>query len=247
MRLTGLESNSSSSSPKGEVCSTSSNQEPSQNQSKSMGKLSIPSLSSPSSPTKNSPKTPQLQSINYYESYFDDSYVGDFSGDVPSDAQLDSDEVDQDWPNISEINSTSGVIEFAYDSFGPESIVFPNGSEDSTLPVETINGTVGEKVEDKPSEHDEQENSPGKLEVNDVCDDVLPNTANFVRNSTLTISQRKKLSPQINFSDIMNTSDDVTPSPAVNEDVGVNEFTTNDQNLNEHKISLHPDSSKIEG
>lgn len=230
MRLTSLESTSS----KGEISSTSSNLQDSssehQHQSiKSMGKLSIPSITSSitSSPTKNSPKTPQLQSINLYESYFDDSYIGDFTGEVPPDAQLDPEEAEhQDWPNVTEINSTSGVVEFAYDSFGPESIVFANGSEESTFPEETLNGKVtaeeneekrGEKneeekknVEQIPPQSDEdqsEENSPRKLDEKNV----LPTPSIFQR-TKLTASQRKKLSPQINFSDIMNTSDDVTPS-----------------------------------
>lgn len=229
MRLEQLESNNSS---KGEVSSTSSNQESSQkSHPKTMGKLSISSLNS-SSPTKNSPKTPQLQSINYYESYFDDSYIGEFTGEVPSDAKLDSDEVEQDWPNESEINSTSGVIEFAYDSFGPESIVFPNGSEDAV--VESIDGENEEVVTNTGS--DDQESSPGKSEAEDKCDDVLPHPANFKRNSALTTSQRRKLSPQINFTDIMNTSDEVSTSVVAPQLEEVSEKIQNEHSLNE-KVS----------
>lgn len=231
MRLTGLES--SNSSPKGEVSSTSSNQDSSSNHPKCVAKLSVSSANS-LSPTKNSPKTPQLQSINYYESYFDDSYVGDFTGEVPSDAKLDSDEVEQDWPNVSEINSTSGVIEFTYDSFGPESIVFPNGIEETFVPTEIVNGKAEGKVNDEQS--DIEQNSPSKSEAADKCDNVLPKKGNFLRNSTLTISQRKKLSPQINFTDIMNTSDDVTPSLGVHN-VGdeIEESIKNEQRMNELK------------
>lgn len=260
MRLTSLESTSS----KGEVSSTCSNLQDSssehQHQSiKSMGKLSIPSISS-SSPTKNSPKTPQLQSINLYESYFDDSYIGDFTGEVPPDAQLDSEEADcQDWPNVTEINSTSGVVEFAYDSFGPESIVFANGSEESAFPEETLNGKVtteekkeGERknVEEIPPQSDEdqsQENSSNKLDEKHV----LPTPSIFQR-TKLTASQRKKLSPQINFSDIMNTSDDVTPSHIEyqEDEVGkqLKESIPSEEKSEETQLSHGPvENSTIEG
>lgn len=252
MRLTGLESSNSSSSSKGEVSTNSvSIQDPSVSHPKAMGKLPIPSLSS-SSPSKNSPKTPQLQSINYYESYFDDSYIGEFTGEVPSDAKLDTDEVEQDWPNVSEINSTSGVIEFAYDSFGPESIVFQNDSEDSSAPGENVNGKEDEKVEEKlPENGDQKVVSSGKLESVDKCDDVLPYPANFKRNSTLTISQRKKLSPQITLKEIMNTSDDVTPSLVVpqSED-GTKESAMNELNMAnvcDVKTSSDFENAAIEG
>lgn len=248
MRLTGLESNSSS---KGEVSSTSSNQESNvqNSHSKSKAKLSISSLNSSSSPTKSSPKTPQLQSINYYESYFDDSYIGEFTGEVPSDAKLDSNEAEQDWPNVSEINSTSGAVEFTYDSFGPESIVFPNGSEEAI--IEDINGK-NEEVIINSDENGDQENSPGKSEAEDKCDDVLPNPANFKRNSTLTTSQRRKLSPQINFTDIMNASDEISSSviPPQTEDIICdklkNEQNSNDKTSPELEITAN-DARLIEG
>lgn len=78
----------------------------------------------------------QPTSINYYESYFDDSYVGDFSGEVelPNNQLTHSNSgqhciVDPStllWCSDPDLNPS--LLEFTYDSFGPESIVFNNST-----------------------------------------------------------------------------------------------------------------------
>jgi hypothetical protein len=72
----------------------------------------------------------QPPSINFYESYFDDSYVGDFTGEVDPDRLQDErvqdlTEVQRGWCSDPDLVNPS-LLEFTYDSFGPESIVFNN-------------------------------------------------------------------------------------------------------------------------
>lgn len=72
----------------------------------------------------------QPPSINLYESYFDDSYVGDFSGEVDEDRLQDCEadvltDVQRNWCSDPDLINPS-LFEFTYDSFGPESIVFNN-------------------------------------------------------------------------------------------------------------------------
>ena len=71
----------------------------------------------------------QPPSINFYESYFDDSYIGDFTGEVDETRLQDESvvqdltEVQRDWCSDPDLINPS-LLEFTYDSFGPESIVF---------------------------------------------------------------------------------------------------------------------------
>lgn len=78
----------------------------------------------------------QPASATYYESYFDDSYIGDFTGEVDADA-LNHDPNDACdphhylWNNSDPELSHPSLLEFGFDSFGPESIVFRNGLDES--------------------------------------------------------------------------------------------------------------------
>jgi len=101
----------------------------------------------------------QLQppSINFYESYFDDSYIGDFTGEVDQSRLHDSEtlnnlsEVARDWCPDPDLNPS--LLEFTYDSFGPESIVFtgsaPNSSEEVAVKGST---TIARESELRPSQ-----------------------------------------------------------------------------------------------
>lgn len=69
------------------------------------------------------------ESINLYGSYIPDSYVGDFSGEVDPEMAENAD-LQQDNNSWQEENKgLDGEIEFSFDSFGPESILFPRSSE----------------------------------------------------------------------------------------------------------------------
>lgn len=67
-------------------------------------------------------------SINYYESYIMDSYVGDFNGEVANDKLLDQKINELNWEDEQKIEN---ALEFGFDSFGPESILFPQTNGDS--------------------------------------------------------------------------------------------------------------------
>src|SRR5690606_29996373 len=82
-------------------------------------------------------------SMNYYESYFEDSFVGDFTGDVNEDKLADQSlshwQADED-----KINNT---LEFRFDSFGPESILFQGSADTSTCPAD-----MSRRMETQPPE-----------------------------------------------------------------------------------------------
>jgi len=70
------------------------------------------------------------ESINYYESYFLDSYVGEFNGEVAND-KLDQQQIDEiNWCDEEKIEN---ALEFGFDSFGPESILFQTTNSDNSL------------------------------------------------------------------------------------------------------------------
>lgn len=247
-----------------------------------------------------------LPSLNYYESYFDDSYVGDFSGEVDesrieeSAANLDV----QNWCSDPSLNNS--LLEFEYDSFGPESLLFTGNVPDqpepprnslpdapseqecetglmslsvtnphlndkvnscfdngkiksayelnpeiptelsSVMETELIpevnankleNNTETELDQEMPSagtpleEISPSEDASESSTINGVPSEseqqVVPSSDSserddslspitFSRNSTLSKSQRKKISPRINFEQILNSSDDVhSPSALV--------------------------------
>lgn len=98
-------------------------------------------LQQPPKLAKSISKTSSVQppSLCYYESYFDDSYVGDFTGDVDSDGVEENIETDlHNWCDDSSISNS--ILEFGFDSFGPESLLFMNGNadqndNDGTMPI----------------------------------------------------------------------------------------------------------------
>lgn len=225
------------------------------------------------------------QSINYYESYFDDSYIGDFAGEEA--------EIDEDSPQEQDIQTWSGdtnidnsLLEFGFDSFGPESLLFP-GSQDAHYPQPTAleqeaelmslsvaEPQLREKVEacfdmsriknsydlsaeqningasiakdDSTISSTQSTNEKHKTELNpQIEEQVAPQIEiesppmspegtsekdestsaseksdslgqAFSRDSTLTRSQRRKISPRINFEQILNGPDELS-SPKVAE------------------------------
>lgn len=107
----------------------------------------------------------QPTSINYYESYFDDSYVGDFSGEVELPCNLFTNSDESTSPSVltspcmlkgtnncavdpstllwcSDPDLNPSLLEFTYDSFGPESIVFNSSVEVTTATVTSANNSV---------------------------------------------------------------------------------------------------------
>lgn len=72
------------------------------------------------SPTKHGAHAPD--SMNYYESYFEDSFVGELSAEADSQEKLSSENINEiTWQDEEKINN---ALEFGFDSFGPESILF---------------------------------------------------------------------------------------------------------------------------
>ena len=72
--------------------------------------------------------TKSPDSINYYESYYYDSFVGDFSGEVKDDKLSDQQINEMNWCDEQKIEN---ALEFNFDSFGPESMLFPANACDN--------------------------------------------------------------------------------------------------------------------
>lgn len=250
-------------------------------------------------------KTSSVQppSLCYYESYFDDSYVGEFSGDVDADNCVDDDKIEPDlhnWCDESSLNNS--ILEFGFDSFGPESLLFTgnvpdqnanenvsaaNDADNELLSLSVTEPQLRDKVnacfdqskirttyelsvpepvlatddndncqrreqrtEERGAADDEKMNANNHSasvngtsamiselkSANDVSLEVRagdvsnghgegapvdknsrPNSSislnddkssSFSRSSTLSRSQRKKISPRLNFDQILNTSDE---------------------------------------
>lgn len=123
-----------------------------------------PSTSQLGSPVKSGHSMPP-ESINYYESYFEDSFVGDFSGQV-DEAQLGEKELDQmhdlAWQDDDKMNN---ALEFGFDSFGPESILFhglsDRNSNDAASPKKLDAGQAAQDANDKPKEEAESSAANG--------------------------------------------------------------------------------------
>ncbi|KAI1301614.1 Protein prune -like protein 2 [Halotydeus destructor] len=263
-----------------------------------------------------STSSPSVQpaSLCYYESYFDDSYVGEFTGDGEnSEAEESNDVAVQNWCDNSSLSNS--LLEFGFDSFGPESLIFNNAEsqqleavfptpeveEADLMSLSVTEPQLKRKVEacfdqSKIKNSYELTANATDLETPDTCanesssklngnhaelvseptvevadslseskfamkvtasdnsnmspipeNEVMENgsdsseassviSVSFSRNSTLTKSQRKKISPRLNFEQILNTSDEVTH---VEEQV---KLSPEREDSDETKIngSLHP-------
>lgn len=108
----------------------------------------------------------QPPSINLYESYFDDSYVGDFTGDV------DDTLLEQQFQNLSDVQSrwctdpdlNPSLLEFTYDSFGPESIVFAPGPLENTAATTLSDNSLSQFHSPQPTLSHQSEKDCNPLE-----------------------------------------------------------------------------------
>ncbi|RWS15582.1 protein prune 2-like isoform X2, partial [Dinothrombium tinctorium] len=199
-------------------------------------------------------QVPPVESINYYESYFMDSFVGEFSGEVDVEKVKDSEDI---WCNDSSMDGFNS--ELSFDSFGPESLIFsshlenvnessepvPNGiqnfSNDSDLQsLSVTEPQLGDKVR---LCFDESKIKTGyELTIEDATPSERqdePSAASggseentklgssFLRNGPLTQSQRRKISPKLKFEEILNSSDDANTPTGELPDVPFNMNTIN--------------------
>ena len=172
----------------------------------------------------------QSESINVYESYIDDSYVGEFTGGFDPSLIEEGRNDDTFWQNDDKL------LEFSFDSFGPESMLFGKANDVSEGAIQadlsTENNETTETESDFVSLSVVEPQLKGKVdscfdeskiktnyeltadepcvnkedkENNLPCD---PAESYFQRNSSLTQSQRRKITPKLNFQEIVNLSYD---------------------------------------
>ncbi|XP_015783542.1 uncharacterized protein LOC107361272 isoform X2 [Tetranychus urticae] len=200
--------------------------------------------------TQQQQSQPQLDSMNVYGSYIDDSYVGDFSGEVTNpDVMIE--ETPQDpiyWENQSKL--VDGVLEFSFDSFGPESMLFPRNGENREG-EDNSKSLLGSSVKDSDndlmsittasertdvsfdqftvnsSDHNESETGGTSLIKNQISPpSTTPQPVEFLkRNTSLTQSQRRKIRPKIDIQEIFNSSDETN---AHDDDQTVNDLIENE-------------------
>lgn len=72
----------------------------------------------------------QVNPESIYGSYIEDSYTGDLVGDYHNDESEYQDNQDQEQWAINE--NINNEIEFDFDSFGPESIIYTGNTNEST-------------------------------------------------------------------------------------------------------------------
>lgn len=72
----------------------------------------------------------QVNPESIYGSYIEDSYTGDLVGDYHNDESEYQDNQDQEQWAINE--NMNNEIEFDFDSFGPESIIYTGNTNEST-------------------------------------------------------------------------------------------------------------------
>ncbi|XP_053204614.1 BCL2/adenovirus E1B 19 kDa protein-interacting protein 2-like isoform X2 [Panonychus citri] len=125
-------------------------------------------------------------SMNVYGSYIDDSYVGDFSGEVTN-------------PEVMIDEVVGGVLEFSFDSFGPESMIFPKNGEPSEVEDNSNSTNYNNTATNQPVEF-------------------------LKRNTSLTQSQRRKIRPKIDIQEIFNSSDETS----AHDDSTVNNLIENE-------------------
>lgn len=223
-------------------------------------------------PTTTSSVQPSQQhdSINLYGSYIPDSYVGDFSGEVNPELVENADLQPEGNSWQEETKGLDGVLEFSFDSFGPESMLFPRTSEmindddlqeksfgilskenedtanimpkksqtskstNSTFDIKSNSSSVSKDAHDVTPE-DKSSSYPSN--VDSVSNITSPNSTvassntsssasvrggNFRRNSSLTMSQRRRIRPKMKIEEIFNASDDSNTNVALSSENGNN-------------------------
>ncbi|CAG2162013.1 unnamed protein product [Oppiella nova] len=183
-----------------------------------------------------------------YGSYIEDSFVGELVGDYPdNDGDKDGNDLDSNWTLN---NGLTNEMEFDFDSFGPESIIYTgnndnpdeqnnpkpkHSSSEETLNAETNSNELNaNQTTEQNNENTEKEgngngngsqtpmqslltvpnhepNPTSESDISQTLSEERDEISPFKRNTSLTQSQRKKISPRINIQQILNSSDDLSP------------------------------------
>ena len=119
--------------------------------------------------------------MNYYESYYYDSFVGEFSGEVTNDKLNDQQINEMNWCDEQKIEN---ALEFGFDSFGPESILFQstNGDNNSTHNSITSQAKKLETIREAKNEP-----APADPSADEEDDDEL--TVDKIRKSISSLSE----------------------------------------------------------
>ena len=139
------------------------------------------------------------ESINYYESYFMDSFVGEFSGEVKDD-KLDQQINEMNWCDEQKIEN---ALEFGFDSFGPESLLFQtNGDNLITNQVKKLE-TIKES-----SEKSELRNDAGEEQVNRSDNDEDEPTVKKVKKSITSLDELSEhlIANHVDYDDLVSLS-----------------------------------------
>ncbi|UXI16122.1 testis-expressed sequence 2 protein-like [Sarcoptes scabiei] len=227
------------------------------------------------------------QPDSYYGSFIDDSFVGEFVGDYqdPNPLMMDQENIlimDPHHNNLLMMSpaensciSHAHEIEFDFDSFGPESMIYAGNvdqkvsenakkenidiTENNSDNSKEFNGQLSscgvsiEQVEVKADgpliltptseiEIDNQNNlneNESKIDNNLLVNPLEKNHTEFSRNTTLSRSQRKKLTPQIKIRDLnLEKNDSVKTNNESNEEIH-DPLGVNDQKLAENIKTNH--------
>lgn len=126
------------------------------------------------------------QPDSYYGSYIEDSFVGDFVGDYMDPENDHQDNIlvmDPDGKNLMMLNPNETIsrtheIEFEFDSFGPESIIYAGNVETITSQTNTVDEKNGEDDIKPDSNGHEDVDKSSKQEPNVDVDVTNQNICN---------------------------------------------------------------------